>query len=306
MMNRVLCIVFVAGICLFAIACGIEGASPSGPGSFPGQNPQFTGADPQPGGPSLARENILEDDSPLWKLRYSTQCPTTTPVEKCKAAYGFSIYANGKFEIGPGPKKEWVSGRVGVAEFETVNDAVLLILSRQSEDRLPENCGEDTKDSAVLTSRTGGNAKLCLNSSNHENKALKTALKNLVAKYYPETFPNPCVDAMLNLEKVYDSYRECKKDSDCAYVNEKDLPVDLREAPAIVVDDCTYIQPLLVANKRSVETNPLGLLMEREITIATCAKDLKRAYCHDSVLLGPVSGAPACAQGVCKAPSVVF
>jgi hypothetical protein len=136
--------------------------------------------------------------------------------------------------------------------------------------------------------------------------ALVGVLARLAAIYYPSQFPNPCVDAAMELKKKYDAVSGCEKDSDCSYLESDFLPWSRASGETqVVVDDCSFVPTLPVGNSFECVAGQLELLLKRDLVRKVCEGANLRPACPASVGFNPESAPPVCVQGRCRANPLV-
>jgi hypothetical protein len=230
--------------------------------------------------PSGSSHTSSPVDSP-WSLLLINHCDGV-PDGRCAGAYGFSVGNTGDFVVGPGPSGERLSGSLTSQELLSLTETLSRAGSSAKE------CG---KGASVFLNRV----PFCDN-----ERSLHDALYRLATRYSPAEFPNPCIDAGMALDTLYESMRRCDQDSDCVYVGDDFLPLREDSGDEVVTDDCTYLRPMLVGNSFLAVTNQLELLMKRDIARKVCGSELARTSCGDPQTIDVRQGAPSCVDGVCR------
>ncbi len=303
-MKLCLKLAFVFSIGGLLVACG------SKPASNGSHSAEEVPASALPPGVTQPRQPQAISATPLsWRLFYHSDCPSGTP-EKCLGAYGFSIGSDGDYVIGPAPDGATLNGKLEDPELVALNALLAHDISRV--DR-PENCADAQNppvDDLAHLKLHGTDALLfqtkqsrfCFHSSSRGSaESLHDAIRALLKKYYPDSFPSPCIEAADALEQTYAPIRRCEMDSDCVYLNDEFLPINDDREPLVEADDCSYVKPLFVANGFAAVSNQLDLLMKRELAREVCGDRAYRKECDKPTLLDPRLEAPVCMEGVCQA-----
>jgi hypothetical protein len=247
-----------------------------------------------------------------WHLSYAAKCTVLSP-EKCAGAYRFSIFDDGKFQVGPAPQGEMYVGSLESEEIQAVQQILNSLFKRiPGEGESLEKCtpvASQDREGLITLSFEGykkdvirhTNVQLCFTDlSSDEAQVLLNSVEKTVSKYYPTQFPNSCTDAAVALENDHHSIQSCQHDDDCAYLDDFYMPVKTQAVDSVVTDDCTFIRPLVVANRFSATSSQLKLLMVREKVREVCGERLVRPGCRRSVL-DPTQGSPVCAEnGFCQ------
>jgi hypothetical protein len=127
----------------------------------------------------------------------------------------------------------------------------------------------------------------------------EAALRRVAGKYYPLPFPNPCVNALAELESVFASVLPCESDDECALIGSDLVPVDAGR-PAARVDACSYLPTLVAANAYWAVSRQLQLVLTRRLAATVCGPALLRPYCSPDAR-GPEGRRAACVQSRCVA-----
>lgn len=147
---------------------------------------------------------------------------------------------------------------------------------------------------------THGSDQFCYRSvSESLAHEIDSFVSELITKYHPSRFPNECINACKALHDFYQTLRKCEKDSDCAYIGDDFLPLRPGEFPDLVIDDCSYIQPLLYADHFSAVSNQLDLILLHDVAIQACRQDEKRSGCQKVKKLNPSQSLLSCIKGKC-------
>lgn len=225
-----------------------------------------------------------------WSVSYVAQCPRDMPLERCSGGYGFQMRSDGSYEVGPAPEGLKLNGVVSPDDLDKVAEAV------QDELRAPQNTSDCmSRDSAQLSLRVEGDER------SHCRLKILDTVKDILSHYYPSSFPNSCLDANSELESDYARATHCESDSDCSYLDEEYFPMLNDDAGrAVLLDDCTYIEPLVVANTfKSVELQR-ELILKRQAVRQVCGANLKRGYCGGTRYFDSKSGFPRCEHETCQ------
>ena len=236
--------------------------------------------------------------------------------------YGLTISNDGRYEVGPGPSNEVASGYLERSEL----DAFLKLLGKLHtadfalEARAPEQCIQAASGPVISVDlgyhesshgliRISG-ADVCYDkaflASVDDAKSLQSWFDGLTRKYYPDIFPNACVTAAAELEKNFDYLKQCQQDSDCSYLDLNYLPVDQPNVP-VLVDDCSFIEALPVANSFAAVANQRELLLQRELARDVCGVQLNKPSCAHVLGFDSSSPTPVCVEGACQInPKIKF
>jgi hypothetical protein len=254
------------------------------------------------------RVGAVETVEKSWALFFSSKCNSTT-LALCRGGYGFKVSRNGSFSVGPGPQGEVHSGNITNAESLALRAAVNRLSSYSHGENESETCEnviwKTTKGEKSILRRSNHNLCFSFDSEAKEAAlAVHDELSKLVEKYYPNEFPNRCLDVASVLDQVYESYRACKTSRDCVYVDENYLPVRPESSESITTDDCTYLKPLVVANSYSIVTDQRRLILEREAAREVCGTSISRRTCEASTALNSARLPPVCIARRCHSGGV--
>jgi len=266
---------------------------------------------------SPQHESAVVPEHASWALLYTASC-SSGAAESCAGAYGFTLWNDGRYEVGPGPQGQLVRGWIQRKDVEglrahlaslRLDEVNAEFASSSSHACATPPAGQSAAEvrlvsgerSRVLLMDSGASfcsdASLVPTTANAQD--LENWIKGMAQKYSPPLFPNPCVDAASALDQKYSGIRSCQSDIDCAYVDENLLPIETSIATRVVSDDCSYIQPLVVANRFLAVTNQRDLLLERELARKVCGGNLTKTQCTHPYSFDPTAGAPICQEGVC-------
>jgi len=282
------------------IGCN-SNSSPAGSGSAPNSTNQMAHpTDDAHGGSS-------------WSLKLQSKCTADVTDDQCVGAFGFTVFADGRYQDGPAATGAVKNGNITQEELSSLTAAlnpVLSIASLGAEGHAAlggdSSQGEDTV--TLVRGSSGGDIIIHAASadltyrteSGDQAKAVLSALKTLAAKYYALPFPDGCSDRAATLTSLYASLQTCSADKDCAYLDSFQ-EVDPSTYSFITTDDCSVVKPLAVGNLKLITGSwdkiqqTLGLVQE------ACGARVMRADCTD-ISGFTLNGAPAaCKQGVCQA-----
>lgn len=248
-----------------------------------------------------------------WTFQFISKCPTLSS-EKCVGSYGFTLKSNGTYQIGPGPNGETLTGPITADELKNLTSLLISLPSKEALEDVKgkENCVPapqlETTDLIQfnLSDKEIGKihsskAELCYTSFSQTIAVqLEGLIHGLAIKYYPEIFPNPCIDATIDLNRFYDSLRFCITDRDCAYIGNDYLPLSSLANAKFITNDCSYIKPILVANSFSAVVNQLKLLTIREIALQLCGTQIVPYICSPNRIIDFCGRPPLCLQGRCQ------
>lgn len=233
-----------------------------------------------------------EDPPAPWDLRFVAHCEGDVHAQSaCSGAFGFEVASDGSYRVGPGPEGQRIEGFLSEEDFKELQGRMQERI-RANPAVLGRACQESKKES-------DGDGSC--------DPDLAAELKILASRYSPKDFPNPCVDADMELRKSYDQAAECESDMDCVYLGGDYLPLDAqkRDQHAVVVDDCSYASILPMGNAfRAVELQR-ELLLKRAIVKGVCGKSHKPS-CGAARSLDPWKSSLACIEGKCRLASSQF
>jgi len=253
---------------------------------------------------------------PAWKLRLTANCGEGS-AESCVAAYGFTVLADGRYEVGPGPSGQMLSGKLEAEELKSIESLsiVSLGLAATAQVELAEVCGANTQGEAndqldfVAKGgveknfvRTAG-TEFCYRTASLEEAdlALK-AIRDLATKYYHLPFPDACLESAQAVEMLFAPLTTCSVDADCAYIDSSFSPIANGEIQFVVTDSCTVVKSLAVGNASSVAAEQGRLLAARENARDVCMDRMARPDCAPTGFQAHIA-APVCGAGVCQVNS---
>ena len=261
--------------------------------------------------------------SPAWRLRIVSACADPASVT-CPGAYGFSVSADGSFQVGPGPHGENAQGQLSPEGFTELDQALTLFLSGVdntiSDDSLTETCrphvrrGSDdevslrTATRQQLLYRQNGN-DFCVKQGNLDHaEGLHRVIRKLTELHYPLPFPDECLEEANRTRSFHSSLQSCETDSDCAYVDNSFGAIGATELQFVATDDCTILQPLSVANRDDLALAQLELQTGRARVRAACGQRFYRGResCESIRGFQADKAPPVCVQNTCRVhPSIV-
>jgi hypothetical protein len=290
-----------------AIVAGITLAFSSSACFLDGSNEPVTAAKAAPGGAPEAHEGLA------WKLGFAAQCAAGTETDRCLAAHGFSVSADGRYQVGPGPQGQVLAGTLSAAELKGIDAALTRILDAiHPELEAGETCATrsqlDTSETITFNRRghqrniihTAG-TEFCFRAPSQDDAhALHAALAGLARRYYPVPFPDPCIGAVVAVHAHYAGLGECATDADCTYLDSSYAPIPDGELQFVPVDDCSLVSPLPVANAAAAEGAHERILFAREQARVTCSARLTRISCEAPRGFQATEAPPVCIQGSCR------
>ena len=262
---------------------------------------------------SLSHGSQVTGDS-AWQLTYQSTC-VSGAAEACRGLYGLKIGNDGSYFVGPGPDHQILTGRLEPGEIQRLRQfldgfhvADFEIASRGAEKCVQAAAGAVTSiriahlDSSHGIVRVAG-SEVCFDgtfvSTMEDAKSLQKWLSELADRYYPDSFPSPCITAASLFTNNFSDLQQCQRDSDCAYLDENFLPALTPHIP-VFVDDCSVITPVPVANAFAAVANQRELLIQRDVVRTACGANLKKPSCTNPWSFDSGSAPPICVQGSCE------
>jgi hypothetical protein len=263
--------------------------------------------------------------SPAWTLQLKSTC-LDTAADQCLGKYGFSVTAEGAYQVGPGPQGQVRKGVLKDAEFAAVKawvEAAQASTSAQAENR-EENYNRYYAHDTVTLSRPGSLARTLLRNegsdlrftlaSLDEARSLHAAIRDLAISYYRLPFGDGCGDAVDKFNAAALPLQSCQTDSDCVYINSYENGFSVippRSAQTVLVEGCVAIKPVTVANKLSIlgGAQRLSELYAEARNVCVQNGGWAQSYFDENSLGGRscsyvsamTSTPPTCQQNVCKA-----
>jgi len=265
----------------FIAACGTENSKQPNPQVPPA--PQV----PQAHDPALPLDSPIFLLSQVEEIKFQGHCTPETPLEKCVGGYPLTVFPNREYEIGPGPKEQKFGGFVKKQELTSLLNAV--------SDSFTSPQGSPPQSGETIQIRLKGR----IVTTAHPD-VLKQ-MKSLVATYYPALFPNPCIEAGMELKKAYELVQPCKTANDCTYLTAEQVPLSPAERTLkqLALDDCTYLPSLPVANLMKMVTEHKDLSAKREAAIKACGESLKKPSCGEPHFVNPWASPVRCIKEKC-------
>lgn len=260
---------------------------------------------------SPAREETRQV-GPAWKLSYSKEC-SAGAAEDCEGLYGFLIQEDGRYLVGPAPEGQRVSGEIKSEELEGLRLALSPITDRIGPEVVfEEECIQieqrDQQRVSLNLNRRGQELKVlwidgdstCFVGLDREGaEKLQTEVEKLVAAYYPQPFPDACLDAAHEVHRTYAPLKSCRADADCTFVDNVYGAIPQGEVQYVATDSCTVVQPLVVANAALLSNRQLELLNLRQKAREVCGERLVRADCTTQGFQAQWAS-PVCRAGTCS------
>lgn len=257
---------------------------------------------------------------PAWSLTLKSAC-VKAGEDQCVAKHGFTVSADGKFQVGPGPKGQVIQGSLADADFSALKARVETAISAA---QLGASAAEKTEagvpneDNDILTlSRNGQENVLARNTASdfsyvtasfEEALGLHNAIRDLAKSYYRLPFGNDCADAAAAVEALYPAMQECQADIDCVYVNNVGTIAEIApnsHGQSIFKDECTAVRPITVSNRAALQSGAQGILDAYNKAVEACGDGFYRSNlgardnCQHEWL--STAKAPSCVRNRCQA-----
>ncbi len=258
------------------------------------------------------------DSSPAWVISLKSTC-TAAGAVSCTAQHGFSVNADGKFQVGPAPKGQLITGQLTHEEHTDLSNKLQTAIAggtiestveghesgvdNESDDTLElQQSDRVTRENKTIRLARNEGSELYFKGTNAEAlKALHMAIKDLARMHSPYVFGDDCGDAVQVLESEYATVQNCQVDSDCVYIDwERGYRVVAPQSQEwITVQACLATKTLLVANKLSIlgAAERIQGLFNDASNVCGSAQ-FYRANC--SLIQKATSIAPACVQNRCQ------
>jgi hypothetical protein len=265
--------------------------------------------------------------SPLWKLSLQSKC--AGDAADCVAAYGFTITADGKYIVGPGPAGQTATGTLKPEELKYLNERIGALSATapaahpNGDEAAPaegtaeaataapaEACEAlvNTEEDQLTLTQQGKekilaqtrNSQLCFQTANNEAASeLHEAVKELAAAYYPTPFPNACADQVSALQSLYATVQSCSADTDCVFVDQSFAAIPASSAQWVTTDAGTQVMPLAVASTSALASHQAALNQAYNSALSACHLDAAaNSGSRDGFMT--TSAAARCQQGVCR------
>jgi hypothetical protein len=263
---------------------------------------------------------VKEVASPLWKLSLQSKC--AGDAAQCVAGYGFTVTADGKYMVGPGPAGQTASGTLKPEELDYLNERISALSAPASHPSGDEAAATDAatatpqeacealvdsqEDKLVLTQQgkekilaQSHDSQVCFQTANNEAATeLHQAVKDLAAVYYPTPFPNACTDQVNALQGLYASVQTCSADTDCVLVDQSFAAVPPSSDQWVTTNACSNVAPLSIASIKSLNAQHDALTQAYSSALAACGLSAANVGSCDGFMSSSV--VPHCQQGVCR------
>ena len=252
---------------------------------------------------------------PAWALTLNSAC-VGTAQNQCLAKYGFSVDATGKYQVGPGPQGQVRTGMLSEAELTDLKAQIQTSVASAQAVRAEghetdvENVSDDTvtltvpgSATTVLTHNTAGDFYFKTSNAD-EGKSLHAAIRGLANSYYRLPFGDACGDGVDKFSAAAAALTSCQVDTDCVYV---DTYQGFEVVPPsttqwLRTEDCTAIQPPVVANKLAIASGAQSLMDLYSSTRDACGIEFSQtALGHDCTYAEKATSVqPVCIQNRCQ------
>jgi hypothetical protein len=222
--------------------------------------------------PAQPGQQQAQQNAPAWTLTLKAQCAEST--EQCLAHYGFSVDAEGNYQVGPGPQGQVRKGKLSDSDFQAVKAQVEAVGSMQlaaSENHEALSAEDATANNETLTLARKGAATHVLVRNEGTDFAtilsdakaahtLQAAIHDLAKGYYRMPFGDACGDAADQFAAAVAQDQNCNVDTDCQYFNSVTYadgtvsaqPVDLGVESWITSENCLATAPVIVGNAAKI------------------------------------------------------
>lgn len=248
---------------------------------------------------------------PTWALRLQSKCEESVTPDQCVGVYGFTLLANGEYQLGPGPQGEIRKGKLTDDEVKSILDTLggdpnTLQTSAEAHSSIEAAESEDTVtytpnqgDEQTLLKASGTDLIYSLSSAD-TSKNLLINLRALAKKYYALPFPDDCTDGATSVHSLLSSMQSCTSDSECTYLDNSFDVLDTTASQTVTTDDCSLIPPLVIGNSSSVKTNKDKIQESIDKIKNACGPKFYRDDCTVATINLTAGTTPACLQGVCQ------
>lgn len=291
-------------------ACSSSSSSkaPAGPVQTPPQ---------QPG----SGEEVVS--GPAWTLKLSSACHSNAGGGQCVAQHGFTVDADGKYQVGPAANGQVIKGQLTDTELASLiakaeATTTVAVLESTAAEQTEEGFVNESNDTLTLV-RAGKEKVLAHNTdgtlsfataSSKEALELHSEIRKLATNYYRLPFGTECSVAVSEAEALYAPLQKCEVDLDCAYVR-NDLNYTAIEPnldTVIYTDECVAIKPMLVGNRTAMQDGAAAVLKKYLEVEAKCNATgefypalLGSAKNECEVATMSTAVAPKCVQNRCVA-----
>ena len=201
------------------------------------------------------------------------------------------IRSDGMFEVGEGPDARIFSGFIDEMPLGTLSE-LLSAQSASFSDRA--KCPDD----GILSIRL---SRFSLhNSCVTPKSALADLLLDLIEEHHLANIPLPCREIILDFQRGYRKLTACESAADCAYLGTDFLPLDAETGSSVLMDDCSRLKPLGVANSFEIVARQREWVLRRDLVTRVCGDKLFRHSCSKSRQLQVNGAPPVCANGECR------
>ncbi|OFZ53792.1 MAG: hypothetical protein A2428_02650 [Bdellovibrionales bacterium RIFOXYC1_FULL_54_43] len=252
-------------------------------------------------------------DSPAWKINLTVKCGDA--ADQCIAAHGFTVSADGQYEMGPGPEGQIKSGPIAAEDFLELSTLITQSLEVvHFEAERAESCSEtnpiEIEETVLLTHlgrqktvmHTSGSSYCFQTTTIEAAEALHNAIRKLAEQYYSLPFPDRCAEAASAVENLYSSFQGCSTEADCAYLTNSFEVIPSGSPEFVMTDDCSIVRPAVVGNATAVFANQSQLAAAIDTARSVCGIRMVRQDCTGVSGFQASSAAPVCEQNVCRIP----
>jgi hypothetical protein len=253
------------------------------------------------------------DQSPNWALSYQATCAANIDQTACPGAYGFTVNADGSYQVGPGPQGQTTTGKLAADDFESITSLTGGVIANTTSVARAETCGGDFSVDAdytltlskrnlkktVILHKKG--ADLCSNRFESETaQSLHTAFVAVVEKYYATPFPNACLEAAQAVSTLYPALEGCKVDADCGYLDQNYNVIATDGEATVFVDNCSVVKNLPAANAEKARENTAALQAALAKAQNACGYGIVRDGCAGTQSFASTAAPAICRQGTCR------
>jgi len=248
-----------------------------------------------------------------WTLKLQSKCQNGVTDDQCLGAYGFTVFPDGRYQIGPTSTGAVKNGSITPDELKTLTDALAPALSsvplstanhetidaaaNPSDDTVTFTRGSSDGQAIVQIAATDFSYRL---PSSDQAKVLFSALKAVAARYYALPFPDTCGDTVAGLQTLFTSLQTCTTNQDCVYLDSSYNVLDPSTYSFLTTDDCTMVTPLSVANSKLLDASRDKIATLVGQANDACGARMTKADCTSATGF-QLNGTPAvCKQGVCQ------
>ncbi len=258
---------------------------------------------------------------PAWKLTLKSLC-AEAEANKCIAAHGFTILADGRYQVGPAANGQTLNGVLNPEEFAKIHDAIdAIVAAPRTEVENNEVCQETdasagtNQDTIVLNIRGSEknlfrktSTQICFKGTlSNDAIAIHKAISELAQAHYPETFPNDCINSVQGTQAIYTQVGGgCTTDADCVYVDNVFGVIPNGDLQFVLTDNCTAVPPLVVANKAKLVDAQDRLVASKETARQTCGDQFYRGGCSLVSGFQANIAPPVCKFGSCRVSPAIY